>query len=84
MTNQVQSYTHWQPLEEAVVGRVYPPDYFDFVKDAQVRNQLQQILFESEEDLNNLTKVMESHGVIVRLVWHLFFNCDSVRRSRIS
>ena len=66
MTNQVQSYTHWQPLEEAVVGRVYPPDYFDFVKDAQVRNQLQQVLFESEEDLNNLTKVMESHGVTVR------------------
>jgi len=66
MNNPVQSYTHWQPLEEVVVGRVYPPDYFDFVKDAQVRNQLQQILHESEEDLDNLCQLLDSHGVTVR------------------
>ena len=63
---QVNSFTSWQPLEEVIVGRVYSPDYFDFINDAQVRNQLQQILFETEEDLNNLQKTIETFGAVVR------------------
>jgi hypothetical protein len=62
----VKSYTSWQPLEEVIVGRVYPPDYFDFIEDPQVRAQMQTILSESEEDLNNLQKILESHGVVVQ------------------
>jgi hypothetical protein len=46
----ISSYTSWQPLEEVIVGRAYSPDYFDFIDNAQVRNQLQQILSETEED----------------------------------
>ena len=44
MKNTVNSYTSWQPLEEVIVGRAYDSDYFDFIADTQVRNQLQQIL----------------------------------------
>jgi hypothetical protein len=47
----INSYTSWQPLEEVIVGRAYSPDYFDFIDNAQVRNQLQQILAETAEDL---------------------------------
>ena len=54
--NKVNSYTSWQPLEEVIVGRAYTPDYFDFIEDAQVRNQLQQILEETNEDLKQLAK----------------------------
>jgi hypothetical protein len=61
----INSYTSWQPLEEVIVGRAYSPDYFDFIKDAQVRNQLQQILSETEEDLNNLQKTIEQYGARV-------------------
>ena len=43
MNNIVNSYTSWQPLEEVIVGRAYTPDYFDFIDNPQVRNQLQQI-----------------------------------------
>jgi len=73
------SYTSWQPLKEVIVGRAYPPDYFDFIDDAQVRNQLQQILHETEEDLDNLQRTIESHGATVlrpdlpdkdSFVWH--------------
>jgi hypothetical protein len=64
----INSYTSWQPLEEVIVGRVYSADYFDFITDAQVRCQLQQILNETEEDLNNLkpSKHLEqrSYGLI--------------------
>jgi hypothetical protein len=61
----INSYTSWQPLEEVIVGRAYPADYFDFISDAQVRNQLQQILHETEQDLNNLQHTLEQFGVRV-------------------
>ena len=48
----INSYTSWQPLEEVIVGRAYSPDYFDFIDCPQVRNQLQQILSETAEDLD--------------------------------
>lgn len=66
MNNIVNSFTSWQPLEEVIVGRAYTPDYFEFLEDSQVRNQLQQILAETEEDLDNLTKTIEQFGARVR------------------
>jgi hypothetical protein len=62
----VSSHTSWQPLEEVIVGRTYSPDYFDFIQDATVRNQLQHILSETEEDLDNLQRVIEQYGACVR------------------
>jgi hypothetical protein len=63
---QVNSYTSWQPLEEVIVGRAYDPDYFDFIENVQVRNQLQQILAETAEDLNNLQRIIEQYGTVVK------------------
>jgi len=77
--NKINSYTSWQPLEEVIVGRAYSPDYFDFIDNPQVRNQLQQILAETEEDLDNLSKTIEKYGARVRrpnlpgkdsFIWH--------------
>ena len=62
---RVQSYTSWQPLEEVVVGRVYTPEYFSYIKDPQVRGQLSRILEESTEDLDNLQKTIEQYGARV-------------------
>ena len=62
----INSYTSWQPLEEVIVGRAYDPDYFDFINNPQVRNQLQQILHETAEDLNSLQKIIEKYGARVR------------------
>jgi hypothetical protein len=61
----INSYTSWQPLEEVIVGRAYPPEYFDFIDNVQVRNQLQQILYETEEDLTNLQRTIETYGARV-------------------
>ena len=75
----VNSHTSWQPLEEVIVGRAYSPDYFDFIDNAQVRNQLQQILAETEEDLNNLQQTIKEYGATVlrpdlpgkdSFIWH--------------
>ena len=76
---RINSYTSWQPLEEVIVGRAYSPDYFDFIDNPQVRNQLQQILAETEEDLANLARTIETYGARVRrpdlpskdsFIWH--------------
>lgn len=61
----INSYTSWQPLREVIVGRSYDPDYFEFIENTQVRSQLQQILFETCEDLDNLQKTIEQYGAKV-------------------
>ena len=61
----VNSFTSWQPLQEVIVGRAYPADYFDFIDDAQVRSQLQQILHETEEDLDELARIISRFGAVV-------------------
>lgn len=66
MSNLINSYTSWQPLEEVIVGRVYTPEYFNFIEDQQVRSQLSRILDESAEDLDNLQRTIESYGAVVR------------------
>ena len=66
MSLTVQSYTSWQPLEEVIVGRVYTPEYFGFIQDDNVRLQMQQILSETNEDLDNLQKTIEQYGAKVR------------------
>ena len=64
--NKVQSYTSWQPLEEVIVGRTFTPEYFEFIENKQVFKQLSQILDETAEDLDNLQRVIEEYGAIVR------------------
>jgi len=66
MSALVQSYTSWQPLEEIIVGRVYTPEYFEFIENANVREQLGQILNETCEDLDNLQRTIEQFGCVVR------------------
>jgi hypothetical protein len=66
MSNVINSFTSWQPLEEVIVGSIMTPDYFDFIDDAQVRNQLGQVLDETIEDLNNLQRTIEEFGAQVR------------------
>lgn len=61
----VEAYNGWDPLELAVVGRCFAPEYFDYITNAQVRNQLQQILYETEEDLNRLQRTIEQYGARV-------------------
>ena len=61
----INSYTSWQPLEAVIVGRAYDPDYFDFLENTQVRCQLQQILSETQEDLDNLQRTIEQYGAKV-------------------
>ena len=61
----INSYTSWQSLEAVIVGRAYSTDYFDFIENVQVKQQLQQILHETQEDLDNLQRTIEQFGATV-------------------
>lgn len=54
---------HWEKLQTCVVGTCYPPDSFAFIKNAEIRKVMEQIVQETIEDLNNLVKLLESFDV---------------------
>jgi hypothetical protein len=62
----INSYSEFQPLEEVVVGQGYPPEYFDHVADSEVRDNLQKIFAEIEEDFQRLIKTLNSFGVVTQ------------------
>ena len=61
----INSHSEFQPLEEVILGRGYPPEYFDHIQDAEIRDCLQRIFAEIEEDFQNLTEVLTGFGVTV-------------------
>jgi len=61
----INSYSEFQPLKEVVVGQGYPADYFDCVEDQQIREILQQIFTEIEEDFQHLIRTLNLFGVRV-------------------
>ena len=62
---KVNSWTHWQPLKQVVLGTIYPPEFFEDVENTKLRDSLQRIVYETREDLNGIKKTMEDLGVEV-------------------
>jgi len=58
-------HQHWDPLRVCAVGRSYPPEFYHFIKNSQVRDIMQRIAYETEEDYQKLIQVLESFGVEV-------------------
>ena len=56
-------YQHWDPLKTCVVGRTYPPEFYDWIKDSKVRTLFEKIALETEEDLDNIEKTLQGFGV---------------------
>ena len=58
-------YQHWDPLKVCMVGKSYPPEFYSFIANSRVRNVLEKIAYETEEDYQKLIKLLESFGVEV-------------------
>lgn len=58
----VSVYSEFDRLEEVIVGRAYSPSAFDYLEDFELKDMLQKILFETEEDLNQLVKIFTDFG----------------------
>lgn len=59
------SYNGWDPLKQVIVGNCYTPDFFNDVKDRKLRDLLQKLLYETQEDLNGFKKMLKDAGVDV-------------------
>ena len=58
-------YQHWDPLKLCVVGRSYPPEFYSWITIPHVRKLFEKIAIETEEDYQNLIRVLQSFGVKV-------------------
>lgn len=58
---------HWDQLRVCAVGSPYPPEFYSFVKNGQVRSVMEKISIETEEDFQQLIHLLRSNSVeIVR------------------
>ena len=62
---KINAYNGWDPLKQILVGNVMNSSFFDDVKDPKLRHLLQKLLYETQEDLNNLQRELEKAGVDV-------------------
>ena len=63
--NKVNAWNGWDPLRQVILGDCWQPDMFDDVKDPELRDMLQKILYETKEDLAGIKKTLEDLGVDV-------------------
>ena len=62
---KVKGYATYDKLKTCIVGRTYDRDQFAHIKNQKVKDVLFRILDETEEDYQNLSKVLEIAGVEV-------------------
>ncbi len=61
-------YNHWSPwgkLKTCMLGSFYPPEFFNNIKEDNIRTCMQRISEETLEDLENFNKVLLDFGVDV-------------------
>lgn len=56
-------HQHWDPLKVCAVGQSYPPEFYNFIKNQKVQSVMKRIAEETEEDYQNLIKLLETFGV---------------------
>ena len=56
-------YQHWDRLKVCAVGKSYPPELYDYIKNEKVRKVFYKIAEETEEDYQKLISLLESFGV---------------------
>ena len=61
--SQYSVYQHWDPLRVCVVGRSYPPEFYNWIKNTRVRNLFEKIAIETEEDYQAIIRKLDAFGV---------------------
>ncbi len=58
-------HQHWDPLKVCIVGKSYPPEFYNYIKNSKVRSVMERIATETEEDYQKLIKLLENFDVDV-------------------
>lgn len=63
--SKANSWTHFDPLKQVIIGNIYDPSFFDDLEDDGLRDSIQKVLRETKEDLDNIIKTLVELGVQV-------------------
>ena len=63
--NQIKFNAPWDPLHHVWVGTSYAPTFYEPIRNTRIRDSLQKIASETEEDYNNLVRVLRNFGIQV-------------------
>jgi glycine amidinotransferase len=63
--SQIKFNAPWDPLKRVWLGKSYAPKFYEAIRNHRIRDNLQKIAAETEEDYQNLQQVLESCGVYV-------------------
>ena len=66
----------FQPLEAVLVGQGVSETYFDWVSDTRVRDPLNKIVRETQEDLDNIKRICKEFGADVYQTDPLNYNAS--------
>jgi hypothetical protein len=58
-------YQHWDPLKICLVGKTYPPEFYSWIKNKKTRSKFEKLAKETEEDYQNLIRLLNKFGVEV-------------------
>ena len=61
----VNVWSEFQPLKRVILGAPFPPETFQWHKDEETRNVMEQIFRETAEDLTILENILKSKDVEV-------------------
>jgi len=53
-------YQHWDPLKLCLVGRTYPPEFYQWVTDTATRKRFERLAEETEEDYQGLIGLLQN------------------------
>ena len=53
-------YQHWDPLDTCIVGKTYPPEFYSWITNPQTRSTFETLAEETEEDYQNLIRLLEN------------------------
>ena len=67
MTDQIEFnvWNKWDPLKTCIIGSSVNPDYFEHVKNSEIKDKLTKMLIETQEDMNYFAEVLRQHQVHV-------------------
>tara|TARA_X000001382_G_scaffold81886_1_gene57677 strand:- start:939 stop:2006 length:1068 start_codon:yes stop_codon:yes gene_type:complete len=63
--NDFNVWSKWDNLKKVMVGHCVAPEYFDHVANIEIKEKLQQLVIEAQEDLDNIAKVCGEQSVEV-------------------
>jgi|GEM_PF-7055304 len=52
-------YQHWDPLKICLVGRTYPPEFYQWIGDTATRSRFEKLAEETEEDYQSLIYLLK-------------------------